>query len=229
MPIRWAVTAALVLVVEDDATILALLEQVLRTDGYEVRRATSAPEALGLCDERLPDLALIDVGLGDGMDGLCLVRHIRQRADLPIVMVSAATEPEDIQAGFSCGADMYIEKPFVVEKLLARVAGLLGRTPKGTRKRWTVSDVTIDADGRTVTRAGQTLDLPKREFDLLCTLARHRGRVITKSQLLAEVWGYQAYDPNVVERRMSSLRRRLDAHGPPLIHTVRGCGYVIRA
>ena len=125
---------------------------------------------------------------------------------------------------------MYVEKPFDVECLLARVDGLLCRPPSSPPGRpWQVFDVVLDAEGRTASRNGQQLDLPPRELELLFALARRPGKVVTKPQLLAEVWGYGEYGPNVVERRISALRRRLEAHGPRLVQTVWGSGYCLRA
>lgn len=123
---------------------------------------------------------------------------------------------------------MYVEKPFAAGKLLARLAGLLGRRCEPRIMEWRVADIAIDAESRRITRNGREVYVPKREFDLLCALARRPGRVLTKSQLLSEVCGYHDYDHNVVERRISSLRRRLEAHGSRVIHTVPGCGYLIR-
>ncbi|HEV2369551.1 MAG TPA: response regulator transcription factor [Acidimicrobiales bacterium] len=217
------------MIVEDDATVSALLSRVLETEGYQVQVEAAARPAIDRCHASQPDLVLVDIDLGRGTNGLAFIGQLRSLSNAPIVIVSGATDPADIQAGFAAGADMYVEKPFDVDKLLARVAGLLGGRREVTPQRWKVADVMVDREGRVVARNGQKLNLPRREFDLFCALARRPGRVLSKEQLLGEVWGYEEYDDNVVERRVSSLRTKLEAHGPRLIHTVWGSGYVLRA
>jgi DNA-binding response OmpR family regulator len=144
-------------------------------------------------------------------------------------MLTAADTVAERLEGFSSGADDYIVKPFSVAELLARIEAVLRRTGRLTSAVRQFADVIIDDSARTVLRAGQKLELTRTEFDLLTVMAKHPGQVLSKVQLLTQVWGFDAYDVNLVEVHMSSLRRKLEAHGPRLIQTVRGVGYVLRA
>lgn len=144
-------------------------------------------------------------------------------------MLTAADTVEERLAGFSAGADDYIVKPFSLAELLARVEALLRRSGRLTSAVRQVADVIIDDGARTVVRDGEPMDLTRTEYDLLAVMAKHPGQVLSKVQLLTHVWGFEAYDVNLVEVHVSSLRRKLEAHGPRLIQTVRGVGYVLRA
>ena len=218
---------ARVLVVEDDITVRNLLEAVLGTEGYDVAIASTSTEALAEARRQQPDIAIIDVRLGGGPDGLTVARRLREDRELPILVVSAADSGEDLRAGFAAGADFYVTKPFSVDDLIVRVEVLLRREGKSASLVREVGDVEVDEGAHSVTRASTPIDLTPREFDLLCALARRPGRVIGKRQLLSEIWGH-SQGRNLVETHMSSLRKKLEAHGPRLIHTVRGVGYVIR-
>jgi two-component system, OmpR family, response regulator len=220
--------AAAILVVEDDTTIRSLLAHALRLEGYDVRAAGSAEEALSACRDWTPQLALVDIRLGPGADGLTLAARLREQGELAVIIVTGSVDIEDLEAGFAAGADMYIEKPFAVEKLLARVHAMLAKGPAPSVKKARVADLTVDVETRRVTRNGKPIHLPPREFDLLFALARRPGRVLTKTQLLDEVWGYGDYDHNVIERRISSLRHKLEQQGPRLVQTVHGVGYTLR-
>ncbi|MGI8822767.1 MAG: winged helix-turn-helix domain-containing protein [Acidimicrobiia bacterium] len=176
-----------------------------------------------------PDLAIVDVRLPPGPDGLALARHLRTVDDLPIIFVTAADAPHERLAGFAAGGDDYLIKPFLMAELLARVGALLRRSGRLRSNLLVLGDLVIDEDARTVVRAGALVALTPTEFDLLLALARHQRKVLSKLQLLSQVRGYEAYDPNLVEVHISALRRKLEAHGPRIVHTVRGTGYVARA
>jgi len=170
-----------------------------------------------------PDLAVLDVMLPSG-DGFELARALRDARDLPIVFLTARDAVEDRLRGFGLGADDYLVKPFRLEELLARVRAVLRRTgPIGAAIE--AGDVVIDEQAGLAARAGTRLELTATELRLLAYLVRQRGLLLSKHQLLTQVWGYDAYDPNVVEVHVSALRRKLEAHGPRILHTVRGLGY----
>ena len=220
---------ARVLVVEDEPIVRDLLVAVMRTEGYEVVPAGDARAALRHAKSFRPHLALIDVRLGSGPDGFSVARRMREEADVALLFLTSADEAEDIRAGFAAGADLYVTKPFSVDSLLVQIEAVLARAGKSRDAHWEAADVVVDEAARAVTRSGKPLDLTPVEFELLCRLVRRPGRVVTKSQLLSELWGYRDYNPNVVERHMSALRRKLEAYGPRLVHTVHGAGYVFRA
>jgi DNA-binding response OmpR family regulator len=144
------------------------------------------------------------------------------------VLLTARDGVEDRLLGLRSGADDYVVKPFVLAELVARVEAVLRRLGR-LRTRLEVGDLVVDVDGRQVTRAGCRIELTATELDLLIFLAGRQGRVVGKAQLLAAVWGYDDYAANLVEVHVSALRRKLEAHGPRLLHTVRGAGYVLRA
>jgi two-component system, OmpR family, response regulator len=217
-----------ILVVEDDSAIREALVVALGDEGYEVGPAEDGVSALRGAEEFRPDLAIVDIRLPRGPDGLAVARRIREAVDLPVLFLTAADGLEDRLAGFAAGADDYIVKPFSMSELLMRVRAILRRSGRVRSQVWQVGDLLVDEAARVVTRNGAVIDLTHTEFELLSTLGRHRGQVLSKAQLLSQVWGYDAYDPNVVEAHISALRRKLEEHGPRLIHTVRGAGYGLR-
>jgi two-component system OmpR family response regulator len=177
-----------------------------------------------------PDLAILDVTLpGPGPDGLALARALRIRGDLPILFLTARDGLDDRLAGFAAGADDYLVKPFALAELLARVQALLRRSGRLRSPTTQVGDLVLDEPASTARRADRALDLTPTEFRLLVYLVARRGRTVSKAELLTQVWGYGSYDPNLVEVRISSLRRKLEAHGPRILHTVHGHRYAIRA
>jgi two-component system OmpR family response regulator len=218
---------ARVLVVEDEDAIRAPLAAALRGAGHEVREVADGAGFEDVVDAYRPDLALLDVQLPGGRDGFALAAALRERSDCAVLMVTARDAVDDRLRGFAAGADDYVVKPFATVEVLARVGAILrrlGRVPSTVQ----VGDLVVDEDARLAVRSGQALELTATEFKLLAYLAGHRGRVLSKTQLLTQVWGYDEYDPNLVEVHVSALRRKLEQHGPRLIHTARGLGYVVR-
>jgi len=205
------------------------MAHALGGEGYLVRCEAGVFDAQAALDTFRPDLAIVDVRLPPGPDDLALARHLRTVDDLPIIFVTAADAPHERLAGFAAGGDDYLIKPFLMAELLARVGALLRRSGRLRSNLLGLGDLVIDEDARTVVRAGALVALTPTEFDLLLALARHQRKVLSKLQLLSQVWGYEAYDPNLVEVHISALRRKLEAHGPRIVHTVRGTGYVARA
>ena len=218
-----------VLVVEDDVPIAAALEIALSSERYEVKVLEDGTALSRVADDFRPDLAVLDVRLPVGPDGYALARTLRDRSTLPILFLTAADAVEDRLAGFTVGADDYLVKPFSMAELLARVQALLRRADRLSSHCWQIADLIVDDGARTVVRGGTALELTRTEYDLLAMLARNVGRVLTKAQLLNQVWGFDAYDVNLVEVHVSALRRKLELAGPRLIHTVRGAGYLLRA
>ncbi len=215
--------------VEDDNPIRAALDVALRGEGYEVRAEPDGRELQQVAELFLPDLAVLDIRLPVGPDGYEMAGILRGLGDMPVLFLTAADSVEDRLAGFEAGADDYLIKPFSMAELLARVQALLRRSGRLSSDTWQVGDLVVDDGAKTVVRGGVALDLTKTEYDLLAMLAQHVGKVLTKTQLLTTVWGFDAYDANLVEVHMSALRRKLEATGPRLIQTVRGAGYVLRA
>ena len=218
-----------IVIVEDDAPIRSALDVALRGEGYTVLALSEGTDLLAATDGFKPDLAVLDVRLHVGPDGLTLARQLHRRSALPILFLTAADAVEDRLAGFDAGGDDYLIKPFSMAELLARVRSLLKRAGRLESATWQVGDLVVDDGARSVVRSGLTLELTRTEYDLLAALIRHVGRVLSKTQLLTQVWGFDAYDTNLVEVHMSALRRKLEQAGPRIVHTVRGSGYVLRA
>ncbi|MDQ4130878.1 MAG: response regulator transcription factor [Actinomycetota bacterium] len=217
-----------VLVVEDDRPIRSSLAVALAGEGYEVEAQADARAIQQVAERFRPDLAILDVRLPDGPDGYAAARLLGSSSDIPILFLTAADGIDDRLAGFEAGGDDYLAKPFSMAELLARTRALLRRAGRLSSAVQQISDLVIDDGARTVVRNGSVLDLTRTEYDLLSALAHHPGQVLSKVQLLTQVWGFEAYDTNLVEVHMSSLRRKLEAQGPRVIQTVRGVGYVVR-
>ena len=217
-----------VLVVEDDTPIRLTLEVALRGEGYEVRAEPDGRGLEALAATFRPDLAVLDVRLPVGPDGYAMAVLLRRSSDVPLLFLTAADAVEDRLAGFQAGADDYLVKPFSMAELLARAQALLRRAGRLSSSTWQVGDLVVDDGARSVARAGTRLELTRTEYDLLAVLVQHVGKVLSKTQLLTSVWGFDAYDGNLVEVHVSALRRKLEQAGPRVIHTVRGAGYVLR-
>jgi two-component system OmpR family response regulator len=219
---------ARILVVEDEPAIRDAVAAALRAEGLRVCERPDGADLEAAVAAFLPDLAILDVMLPGSRDGFALGRTLRQDSDLPILFLSARDAASSRLQGFALGADDYVVKPFVLEELLARTRALLRRSGRLRTSAVEVGDLLIDEDAGVALRAGGSLELTATELRLLSYLARNRGRVLSKLQILTQVWGYDDYDPNLVEVHVSALRRKLEAHGPRLITTVRGQGYVLR-
>ena len=224
-------TEPLVLVVDDDEEIRKALERALRLEGFAVRVAEGGQAALQLVEQERPGVMVLDVVMPD-LSGISVVTRMRARGnDTPICILSARDEVEDRVAGLEAGADDYVVKPFDIGELAARLRALLRRTPAGDGAPIRVADLLVDPARRSVQRAGRPVELTRREFDLLEELARHRNVVLSRGQLLEQVWGYDfEVDGNVVDVFVGYLRRKLETDGEArMIHTVRGVGFVLRA
>lgn len=218
-----------VLVVEDDGALREAIAGALRHEGFTVRSTGRPKRVRSLARQFRPDLAVLDVRLPDGPDGFELARALRAESDAPLVFVTAAESLEDRLTGFDSGGDDYIVKPFAMPELLARIRSLLRRSGRLASTSIEIGGLLVDTESRTVLRNGVEIDLSPTEIDLLLTFVRRPGRVLSKDRLLALVWDFESYDDNLVEVYVSSLRRKLEEHGPRVIHTVRGAGYVFRA
>lgn len=223
-----AATGLRVLLVEDDPLIREVLAAALAGASYDVHAEADGSRIEQAVSTFVPDIALLDVHLGDGVSGITVARRLRAAREMPFVFLTAAARIDDVLAGFDAGGDDYVVKPFLMAELLARMAAVLRRWGRVGRTVLEVGDLVIDTDAHSVVRAGAVIDLTHREFSLLATLAHHPGIVLSKLQLLTQVWGFEHYDLNVVEVHISALRHKLDRHGHPLIHTIRGVGYVLR-
>lgn len=220
--------AARVLIVEDEPSIRDAVAEALGRAGYEVRAVADGADLERTVDGFLPDLAVVDVMLPGGRDGLALTRVLRDHRDIAVILLTARDALADRMRGFEAGADDYVVKPFATVELLARVGAVLrrlGRIPATVQ----TGDLVLDESGGVARRAGHPLPLTATEFRLLALLVAHRGRTLSKTQILTQVWGYEDYAPNLVEVHTSSLRRKLEAYGPRIIHTERGLGYSLRA
>jgi DNA-binding response OmpR family regulator len=204
------------------------VSSVLEAHGYTVRADADGRNAQEALERFRPDVALLDVWLPEGPDGFDIARELRTHSDIPLFFVTAADALEDRLTGFDIGADDYLVKPFSTAELLARLQAVLRRAGRLRSSTTVVRDLVVDRAQRQALRAGQRVALTKLEFELLATLAQTPGQAWSKRDLLAAVWGFTDFQPHLVEVHVSSLRRKLEAAGPRLIHTERGEGYVLR-
>ena len=221
-----------VLVVDDEQALTDLLSMALRYEGWDVRTAGTGSAAVQTVREFRPDVVVLDIMLPD-FDGLEVLRRIRADArDVPVLFLTAKDAVQDRIAGLTAGGDDYVTKPFSLEEVVARLRALLrrsGATAVRTGAQLVVGDLTLDEDTREVYRAGEPITLTATEFDLLRFLMRNPRHVLSKAQILDRVWSYDfGGQSNVVELYISYLRKKVDAGRPPMIHTMRGAGYVIR-
>lgn len=220
-------TSARVLVVEDDQAIREALVGSLGDAGYIVRGLPDGSRLEAELDGFRPDVVIVDWML-PGRDGPTLARVVNALSSTPVVLLTARDEMADRLRGFDAGVDDYLTKPFAVAELLARLRVVLRRTG-GTATVFQVADLLVDPGAALVSRAGQRLELTATELRLLTFLAENRDRVMSTTQILTQVWGYDDYADNLVQVHISAVRRKLEAHGPRLLHTIRGVGYVLRA
>jgi len=220
----------LVLVVDDEATVRQALERALRLEGFAVSTASGGLAALEAVATRPPAVVVLDVMMPD-LDGVSVVRRMRaDGVDVPVCILSARDEVADRVAGLQAGADDYLVKPFALAELTARLHALLRRRGGEPAGAIVVGDLVVDARRHVATRGGRSLEPTRREFELLEVFARHPGQVLSRDQLLTQVWGYAVdVETNVVDVFVGYLRRKLEAGGEArVLHTVRGIGWVLR-
>ncbi len=216
-----------ILVCDDEPQILRALKVVLREAGFEPVPAETAEEALDLAAVRPPEAAILDLVLPDG-DGVEVCRSLRQWSDMPVIVLSAVGDEDAKVRALEAGADDYVTKPFGPRELIARLEAALRRVGAGAGEpAITVGDLEVDVAAHRVRVGGEEVHLTPTEFDLLKTLARNRGRLMTHRALLVEVWGIEYADDNHVLRgQIANLRRKIEpADGPRYIRTEAGIGY----
>ncbi|MDM8520109.1 response regulator transcription factor [Anaerolineales bacterium HSG6] len=218
----------LILVVEDDETLLQTLAYNLKQEGYRVLTASTGPDGLEAGRTESPDLIVLDVMLPD-LDGLSVCRILRRQTDIPIIMLTARSGEVDKIIGLDSGADDYITKPFGFGEFLARVRAALRRRVSNAPSNQLVSlDLLVDLIGRKVYKKGNLLNLSFKEFDLLVELMRHKGAVLSRDLLLTKVWGYDYYgESRTVDVHIRWLREKIEENPskPTRIVTIRRIGY----
>ena len=220
-------------VVDDEASLTDLLTMALRYEGWDVRAASGGSAAIALIREFAPDVVVLDVMLPD-VDGLSVLRRLRADGrDMPILFLTAKDSLDDRIQGLTAGGDDYVTKPFSLEELVARLRGLIRRsTVLATDLSdpvLRVGDLTLDEESYEVQRDGQSIELTATEFELLRFLMRNPRRVMSKTQILDRVWSYDfGGRASIVELYISYLRKKVDGGREPMIHTVRGVGYLIK-
>ncbi len=223
----FAPSARTILVIEDEALIAAAIAARLRSEGYLVEIAVDGPAGVQQARRLRPDLVVLDLML-PGLDGLDVCEQIQADRPVPVLMLTARDSESDLVVGLGVGADDYMTKPFSSRELVARVHALLrraGRAADDPARPITVGDVDVDPASRRVTRAGAVVHLTPTEFDLLAFLAEAPGRVFTRDELLAQVWGYEITSgARTVDSHVRAIRRKL---GNDLIRTVHGVGYAL--
>jgi two-component system OmpR family response regulator len=221
-----------VLVVDDEPNLAEVVTMALRFNGFTVETAATGREALAAVSKFKPHLMVLDVMLPD-MEGFEVASRLgAQRAGVPIIFLTARDATEDKLRGLSGGGDDYMTKPFSLEELVARIRTILRRTGQASAEsgRLVFEDLELDEESREVSRAGAPIELTATEYRLLRYLMLNPRRVMTRAQLLDHVWNYDfGGDGRVLETYISYLRKKLDAHGPSLIRTVRGVGYALQA
>ncbi|MFT4219950.1 MAG: response regulator transcription factor [Microbacterium sp.] len=223
-----------VLVVDDEHMLTDLLSMALRMEGWEVRTAASGYEALQGVREFSPDAMVLDIMMPD-LDGMAVLQRLRQAGnDVPVLFLTAKDAVADRVAGLTAGGDDYVTKPFSLEEVVARLRGLMRRAgtalASAADPTLRVGDLSLNEDSHEVERGGEEIELTATEFELLRFLMRNQRRVVSKAQILDRVWNYDfGGRSSIVELYISYLRKKLDAGREPLIHTVRGVGYMIKA
>ncbi|MFJ7786855.1 response regulator transcription factor [Streptomyces albidoflavus] len=221
-----------ILVVDDEPDITDVLATALAGEGWNVRTAADGATALATAGVFRPDAVILDRMLPD-LEGLQVLRSLRRTApDICVLFLTARDDVEDRIAGITAGGDDYVTKPYSLEEVLARLRGLLRRAGTVTEPgahRLTVGDLTMDEEAREVRRGGTEVELTRTEFELLRFLMRNPRRVLSKKQILDNVWSYDfGGRAHIVELYISYLRKKIDAGRTPMIHTVRGVGYVLK-
>lgn len=222
-----------VLVVDDEASLTELLKMALRYEGWDVRTAPDGQKALFAAREFSPDVVVLDVMLPD-IDGLQVLSRMRaDGSDVPVLFLTAKDALDDRVAGLTAGGDDYVTKPFSLEEVVARLRGLIRRSTHSAAPSSgpviVIGDLELNEDTLEVARAGEPIELTATEFELLRYLMRNPRRVLSKMQILDRVWSYDfGGRASVVELYISYLRKKIDAGREPMIHTVRGAGYMLK-
>ena len=221
-----------VLVVDDEAVLAEMVSMALRYEGWEITTAFDGISALAAARTVRPDAVVLDVMLPD-MSGLEVLSRLHARTpELPVLLLTAKDAVEDRIAGLAAGGDDYVTKPFSLEEVVLRLRGLLRRTgitASVDSSRIVVGDLVLDEDSHEVTRAGDSITLTSTEFELLRFLMHNPRRVLSKTQILDRVWSYDfGGRSNIVELYISYLRKKIDSGREPMIHTLRGSGYVLK-
>jgi two-component system OmpR family response regulator len=225
-------TSIRILVVDDEAVLAEMVSMALRYEGWEITTAGDGTSAVTAARETRPDAVVLDVMLPD-MSGLDVLRRLREHSpELPVLLLTAKDAVEDRIAGLSAGGDDYVTKPFSLEEVVLRLRGLLRRTgvtDDDGGARLIVGDLVLDEDSHEVTRGGEPITLTSTEFELLRFLMHNPKRVLSKSQILDRVWSHDfGGRSNIVELYISYLRKKIDSGREPMIHTLRGAGYVLK-
>ena len=221
-----------VLVVDDEAVLAEMVSMALRYEGWGISTAGDGASAIASARTHRPDVVVLDVMLPD-MSGLDVLRRLReQNPKLPVLLLTAKDAVEDRIAGLTAGGDDYVTKPFSIEEVVLRLRALLRRTGVATDDsgaQIVVGDLVLDEDSHEVTRAGDPITLTSTEFELLRFMMRNSKRVLSKAQILDRVWSYDfGGRSNIVELYISYLRKKIDSGREPMIHTLRGAGYVLK-
>ena len=217
-----------VVVVEDEATIAGAIAARLRAEGFYVDVAHDGPSGVALCEQVQPDLVVLDVML-PGFDGLEVCRRVQRDRPVPVLMLTARDDENDLLLGLWVGADDYMTKPFSPRELVARVRVLLRRAERRSHQqapRLVLGSVEVDTDARLVRRAGEPVHLTPMEYALLVRFAEQPGTVLTRERLLSDVWGWDHGGTRTVDSHVRALRRKL---GDELVRTVHGVGYALGA
>ena len=223
---------ARILLAEDDENLGMLLKEYMQVKGYEIDLYPNGEKAFSGFQKAKYDICILDVMM-PVKDGITLAKEIRMLSStVPILFLTAKSVKEDVLEGFAAGADDYMTKPFSLEELIARLRGMLRRSGAMTSRddsRLVVGDLVMDEDAHEVTRGGDMIHLTATEFELLRYLMRNPRRVLSKAQILDRVWNYDfGGQANVVELYISYLRKKIDVGRAPMIHTLRGVGYVLK-
>ena len=221
-----------VLVVDDEAVLAEMVSMALRYEGWNIATASDGSAAIAAARNQRPDVVVLDVMLPD-MSGLDVLHKLREEhPQLPVLLLTAKDAVEDRIAGLTAGGDDYVTKPFSIEEVVLRLRALLRRTGVTTvdsGAQLVVGDLVLDEDSHEVARAGEPVSLTSTEFELLRFMMRNSKRVLSKAQILDRVWSYDfGGRSNIVELYISYLRKKIDSGREPMIHTLRGAGYVLK-
>ncbi|GAA4294561.1 two-component system response regulator TcrX [Mycobacterium paraffinicum] len=220
------------LVVDDESVLAEMVSMALRYEGWNIATASDGASAIAAARAQRPDVVVLDVMLPD-MSGLDVLHKLREETpQLPVLLLTAKDAVEDRIAGLTAGGDDYVTKPFSIEEVVLRLRALLRRTGVTTvdsGAQLVVGDLVLDEDSHEVTRAGEPIALTSTEFELLRFMMRNSKRVLSKAQILDRVWSYDfGGRSNIVELYISYLRKKIDNGRDPMIHTLRGAGYVLK-